>query len=226
MEKKAKVFVGIPAYGDKVNPSLIEAMLGASPKGQLFHIQSSALSLLPHNFNVLYCNALNARAKGFTHFCLVHADVVIKTKAWLDKMLDIMERENADVLSVISPIKDKRGVTSTAVCNGTWQANKLTMREIMALSETFTHPKLLVNTAVILIDIQKPFAELAHFEFRDRIRWSNSEQKFMPEVWPEDWGYSEMAREKGARVFATREIELEHIGTHRYSNQFAWGTEA
>lgn len=216
-----KVFLGIPCYGGKVDHRMIGSVIQSGP--ELARLQTSTYSILTHNFNILYAAALNERANGITHFCLAHADIVINTPGWLTKMCKLMDEHKADILSVVSPIKDKRGLTSTAQDNGTWQPERFSMTDIMNLPETFTMPGLLVNSALMLVNIWSFTSTLLRFEFKDAIL--HSDKGYHASVFPEDWGFSRMAWEHGLKVYATREINLEHVGTTHYSNQFAWGTE-
>ena len=89
----------------------------------------------------------------------------------------------ADVVSTVLPIKDRRGVTSTAIDDpeDEWTPlRRLTMREVHRLPETFSaqadcgYPNnaLLVNTGCFVLDLRKPSVERVPRlrGIRDRVR--------------------------------------------------------
>ncbi len=153
----------------------------------------------------------------------MHADVIPTEPLWLDKLMNEMETHQADIISAVIPIKDSRGLTSTAIeSNNPWKPKRLTMHEIFKLGPTFTHPDLLVNTGLILINITKPFADKLWFRFEDTI--INDGKEFKSYVMSEDWLLSRDARKLGASIYATRTVACEHIGSNRFSNTFEWGS--
>lgn len=230
-----KVFVGIPSYDGRVNSGLLNAHAFAS------RLERSALevmvvesgSWLTRNFNSLYASALNMRKeRGLTHFCLLHDDVCIDDPWWLDKMLDLMAKNEADVLSAIIPIKNGTGITSTAFDElvgdvGHKHIRRLTMKEAFEkFPSTFTDEKLLLNTGLMLIDIRKFWAENIWFEFEDRILRVSTDNgpRFTAVGCPEDWNFSRKAKAAGAKLFATREIKATHLGVGKWRNHGPWGS--
>lgn len=228
-----KVFVGIPCVDGKVHQDIVGAMLTASNKGRLLHVQTTNYSCLPYNFNTLLCSALNARANGITHFLMLHSDVVPITNNWLDVMVELMVKHHADILSVIIPIKNKQGFTSTAIdvefgrtgFNGKDRPKRLTMTEVFEREEkTFTDPRIVVNTGLMLVDLRKNWVENACFQFEDWII-KGEDGVFRAKNVPEDWAYSRQARLLGAKIFATREVAVKHFGTIGYMNTASWGVK-
>lgn len=226
-----RVFLAIPCSDMKVNPELIGPVIQASPKGQVTGFKTSSYSLLARNFNELYCAALNARKDGITHFCMLHSDIAPHGPGWLDVLLEEMNKYNADIMSVVVPIKSNQGVTSTALeepVNGSdpkWRPRRLTMTEIInEYPETFTDEKLLVNTGVMLVDIRKPWAEEVCFGTEDIIM-RDASGKFVAENVPEDWYFSIAAKAAGAKVFATRKVGVTHYGYQGWVNLHAWGSK-
>src|SRR5262245_17498739 len=73
-------------------------------------------SLLASNFNRIWCYALNLVHHGerVDYFAMLHDDIDPE-KYWLDKLIDELEAQELDLLSVVVPIKDRRGMTSTAL---------------------------------------------------------------------------------------------------------------
>lgn len=226
----ASVLVAVPTHGGVICDKLAGAMLQASMKGNLARLSTTNASVLTRNFNVNLAVALNNRDK-LTHLCIVHGDIEILTHFWLDKMLDIMKANEADVLSVVSPLKTMEGFTTTGLeeaCHGSewpeWETRRLTLHEIYNdYPPTFTHPKILLNTGLMLIDLSKPWVEQCYFSFEDRIV-KDKNGKFQVLSLSEDWIFSKMAKELGAKLFATREIAINHVGSMRFGNTEPWGS--
>jgi predicted O-methyltransferase YrrM len=187
------------------------------------------LSLLAYGFNRLYCNALNQRKNGITHFLLLHADVIpADPKTWVTTMMEEMERVGADILSAVVPLKGPTGLTSTALdkacLENKWAVQRLSMTEIMSRPETFTDPALLINTGCLLIDIRTSWAGEMCFTIKDMIA-VNLDGEFSAQVESEDWGFSRRARQYGAKIWATRKLKLTHIGRAEFTNWDVWGEE-
>ncbi len=218
-----KVFMAVPCYNRQVNVSLVNGVARAMKDGIAWFYPNS-LSLLAHNFNIMYAAALNARKDGATHFLMLHDDISPQEDFWADKLMDEMKKHDADIISVVSPIKSKEGLTSTALEIGDkWKVRRLAMREIYKdYPETFTDEKLLVNTGCMLVDIRKPFADKCFFNIDDEIVCENG--VFRPVVMPEDWGFSRMAKSHGAKLFATRAVKIRHHGFNDFPNDQPWGT--
>lgn len=225
-----KVFLGIPSSDLKVHPDIIASCLKASKAGRLSGFRTHSYSCLPRNFNELLCAALNAREDGITHFCMLHSDVVPHGESWLDVLVEEMNKCQADILSVVIPIKTHQGVTSTALdipVDGSvhyWRPRRLTMTEIYQnYPETFTDDKLLINTGLMMIDIRGAWAEKVWFEFEDIIYKDG--KKFVAQNVPEDWNFSRRAKQQGAKIFATRKVGVTHYGHTGYGNISIWGSQ-
>lgn len=221
---KPQVFLALPVTRNMMMACTLQSQTKASKMGLIKYVETSSFSILPHNFNILWTNALNMRPQ-ITHFCMLHDDIDIQTMWWLDLMMDIMNEHEADILSVISPIKDKRGLTSTALeTDDYWKPKRLTMFEAMERPKTFTNKKLLINTGCMLVDIRNDWVEKIAFKFETEIVKSMTTNKLTPRNMPEDWLFSIAAKKHGAKIYATREIELHHIGQSAFANNLAWGT--
>lgn len=188
-------------------------------------------SLLTYNFNDGWAIALNLRDEGkVTHFLLWHADIVPQGDDWLETLYLEMARVEADVLSVISPIKNQNGLTSTARDTDPWRPIRYTMTEILARPLTWTEPDLLVNTGLLLIDLQGAWIErdpglAVCFTMRDQVARNPETGRWEPDIAPEDWGFSRHARAAGARIWVTRAVMLDHWGEFPYPNHVAWGAK-
>jgi len=219
----ASVFVAVPHYGHLVTGS-IESIVQASLKHRI-HLQTAGGSLLAFVFNSLWCHALNKKPRP-DFFAMHHSDIQAEA-GWLDKLIDIMESHQADIVSVVVPIKDARGLTSTGYMDAKEDITRLTLKEIHQLPETFSQVPMLhgdykpatimVNTGLILVDFRKPWVEEFHFNIADGIK-KNEYGRFFPCVLPEDWGMSAWAAKRNLKVFATRKVKAKHWGSACFSN--------
>lgn len=227
----AKILIGVPTYLSQMHSAVAHVMVRCSKENEIdfAQVDSSACAM---TMNRLWVQALEMKDKGqITHFLMWHSDIV--PEFWfIDKMVKIMEREGADVLSAIVPIKDADGFTSTALdeqmadVDPYWRVRRLTMHEVYQnYPPTFTDPKLLLNTGLMLVDMRKPWvdSDSVYFTLEDRIiRWRGQR---VPAMMPEDWGFSRMVKKVGAKLYATREIALTHYGVAGFPNMYAWGAK-
>lgn len=224
----AHVMLGIPTYHNQVDARMLHPLLFLSKK-HTFTLMLTDSSAQCMTMNLMLARALDQRDAGAKIDYLVywHSDIAPEWY-WLDKMIEIAEKSGADVVSAISPIKDQQGLTSTAIdepvgdCDPAWRVRRLTMKEIYDLPPSFTHPNLLVNTGLMLIDLSKPWVNGACFSFDDTIIRHHGRRT--PAVMPEDWKFSRMATKSGAKLWATREVKLTHFGEHGYTNTRPWGS--
>lgn len=148
MKKKPSVSIllALPTYDQRIHCSTVISVMQAtsSPDVRIEpHFRNQ--SLLTGNFNSLWTIALNGHREGtFTHFGMIHSDVAAEP-GWIDRLLGILNT-GYDLVSVVLPIKDKRGITSTAMCfpealepNSLIIGKRLlTVRECHELPGTFT----------------------------------------------------------------------------------------
>lgn len=231
-EAKPQVYLATPCYNNTVNSAHVETIYYASKQGLLKQKMAPSFSILTHTFNLAYAHALTMRTKGITHFCMLHDDIVPSEFFWLDKMMALMKANEADILSVVSPIKDEKGLTSTALdlplpgsqYDPNYRLTRLTLKEIYEnYPPTFTHEKLLVNSGLMLVDITKPFADKICFRFENRIEFNKVTQQYDALVMSEDWLFSRDAAKLGAKIFATREVPIYHCGSFKFPNTHVWG---
>lgn len=230
------VFLGFPTgYGKcAASQKMAVAMLEGSKHN--ISMKDEMSSALTCNFNELWCFGLNGRSKphNFQLFGMVHDDIEIITPRWLDVLIE--EMGDADMVSVIIPIKDRWGNTSTALDTHPWRPRRLTMKEVHKLPETFdtewmsNNPgaingpigPILANTGLWVCRIDKPWAEQVCFNIRNAIE-KDANGKFGPKFASEDWEFSRFLNRRGIRFKVTRKIEVNHIGSARFSNGHAWG---
>lgn len=238
VDGRAKVFQCMPTHSGQVEVQATGPFYGSATadKAQV-HQSAVQCSLLPHGFNMMFSHALVSAWNGeVTHFAMQHADI-IPEGGWLNKMLDIMDRVGADVLSAVVMIKGEDGTTSTAIDNPRDEWDVPRMHKDYVLSEcipsTFCAAdipnctKLLVNTGLMLVDLRKEYWKetftdeqgytwlKAHFRFQSGIRVlkpGTEDQSLQPCVKPEDWEFSRIVADMGGKVYATREIDLGHMG--------------
>ncbi len=166
---------------------------------------------------------------------MIHADMGAQP-CWLDTLRDEMEKYGADVISTIVPIKDDRGLTSTAIDNpdDPWIVRRITMKEALNLPTTFGDKEaggpLLLNTGLWLVKLgpwcleENEDGTIKHrFHIRDTIRREKNAGRRVARVQPEDWDFSRQMRRAGLKLAATRAVRVEHHGDTFYPNDIAWG---
>lgn len=235
----ATVFLAMPGYAG-VHARAARAFWGCPTNGKHRCLPSaSGGSLLAQNFNNLWWTASEvAKERELDYFVMLHSDVAPEP-GWVDVLVSEIERTGADVVSAVIPIKDRRGLTSTAIedTDCEWSPlRRLTMTEVIRLPETFgiadlgytDGRALLVNTGCWIADLRKPWAfdrtDPVTFTIRDRVRFNDS-GKPCCDVVPEDWNFSRWLHRKGCVVKATRAVPLHHFdgASSGYPNDTPWG---
>lgn len=237
--------IGVPSYDDTIRSGLALSFMGemrhAGCPNYTVACKQSSLLALAHN--ELLCIALNNRPE-ITHLLIVHADI-LPDPGYLAQMHRDMIESKADILGAIVPIKDAKGLTSTALLpriggedaqgRREFRRRRLSIKEAARLPDIFDagdlnhlfgdaaeEPVLLVNTGMMLIDVTQPFAEKIHFEINDAI-FRGDDGAFYADVEPEDWYFSRQAARSGARVCVTRRVHLRHVGRANFPNTGEWG---
>jgi NAD(P)-dependent dehydrogenase (short-subunit alcohol dehydrogenase family) len=90
------------------------------------------------------------------------------------------------VLSVVSPIKSNKGLTSTAVNSDHWRPRRYTLKEMAAMPPTFTLPDLLINTGLMLVNLSGPWVEEVCFDVNNLV-YKAPNGRWKSEMEPEDW---------------------------------------
>lgn len=234
MTTDRKIVLGMPGYG-KQTSSAGRAFWRACRDMSGVTNEYSPGSLLACNFNKLWCTALNMAHRGqrVDYFAMLHDDIGCED-FWLDSLIDELEAKQLDVLGVVVPIKDNRGVTSIALHHrgDNWNPEcRLTMYDVYDLPETFTSDDLgglplLLNTGCWVAKWNQEWARKVHFEINDRIVFDRTSNTYYPEVESEDWFASRLFNELGLRIGATRKIAVKHEGDAEFPNTFAWGKQA
>lgn len=228
------LFVAMPSYDGNNNTDLTAALLNDLPRYRA-RFRPLASSFLTRTFNILWCEALN---DGFDYFLMVHADVIPTSPNWIQTLLDEMSLHDADAVSVVMPIKDNLGLTSTALTRSdNSNQRRLTLHECHHLPETFdAHAAareiggppdsiLLLNTGLFLVDLKRHRPEIEKLLFRTRdVVQRGDDGRFSNWAWSEDWYWSRDAAALGLKLLATRKVQTLHKGSNGYCNCCDWGT--
>lgn len=255
---KQLIYVCCPCYGNGNRASLRQFWSkSVDPKGKYTNLPSmfddTGSSLLADSFNSHWKTALNLQLNGHdvTLFAMLHNDIVPQD-FWLDVLLDELDRTGADVVSAVVPIKDRRGLTSTALDDpyDPWSVyRRLTLKELENIPPTFSatdcahlsgrvHRPLLINTGCWVCRFDRPWKYHVHFEITNRMVFVRKSGEVIPskryvrgdkglfvsQVMSEDWNFSKQLSILGCDVRATRKVKLSHIGDAPYNNQdLTWG---
>ncbi len=211
------VFLGIPTRGS-VHASLLTALQQHGCREfSIVKVMTCGWPLLV--YNALWCQALNDRPR-VTHFVQLHDDLEIVEPNWLQALYDEFEKSKCDLLSCIIPMKDDRGLTSTAVLHkSTGNMQRLTCREVFrdGVPETFDAEQagfhdcvMLPNTGLFICDFTKPWVE--EFAFSDAMRNLKEGAHWKPQGLSEDWLMGVWMAKRGLKVKVTKKIRLYHHG--------------
>jgi len=233
------LYLALPCRPDPVNDDKIKIV---KPTGRgVFKIGRSRIaSLLCLAFNKLWCYALNLRPEC-NNFGMCHDDV-FPTPLWADVLIDERDRIGAAVCSAVVPIKDDRGLTTTAIRNAeTGDTRRLTMAEIFELPETFDlhdvkrlgigsggPPEadlLAVNTGLWVCRLTDAWVDhFPGFSMTDGIK-RRPDGRLAAGCISEDWQFSEWLHSRGQKVVATRKVALAHrdLAGKDYRNDHVWG---
>lgn len=243
------VFIGVPTYSEDMNSGTARALYCTASRGDDVRVipATRSSSLIPGSCNNLWCEALNMReSHGIDWFGLLHADIEPE-HFWLDKMLAIAEASQADMLSVCVPIKDDRGITSTAIASGDERTQfcRLTQRQLWHpdFPETFDTDQcadalerlpeplgipncprygLRLNTGCMLLRLKPEFCDgSVYFENVDWIEQRNG--LWLARDISEDWRFAQKVQAAGGRLVATRAVKAIHKGIAKFPNDVPWG---
>jgi len=240
-----RIFLVNPRHGRQIDYGAAQSFLRLSTDpnrdllaGEPFSVFSS---LLPRAFNLCLAMALRSfRAGVATHIAMLHADIECEP-FWLDKIYDESVAREADLLSVVIPMKDGRGLTTTAIDDPSRPGGvdrRLTMRQIVenfpltftAAAAGFPDRALLVNTGCWIADLRRPWWHAKDDDGNLKCAfniWSSiSADELKVDADSEDWRMSRYLHSQGAKVMATRCVRAFHVGNALFGNDIPWGTEA
>lgn len=228
-----RVLLVQPGYGG-IEPESYQAAQTCSKRKDSTRvaIMRPCASLLAHTFNIGVTHCLNER---YEYFAMLHGDVAPKD-GWLDDLLDILDAGKCDVIHAVAPIKDGRGLTSTAVAYWDDQfepVRRLTTTELKQLPNTFTiedvrehidarAKRLLPNTGCMCFRADTWFRKFPGFTINDRVATvDNSEWSI--DVMPEDWNFGHWCGRNYISVGGVAELGLRHYGRWEFTNTTAYG---
>lgn len=199
----------------------------AGTKHVVAQMKIRSISMLTLCFNELWCDALNAEPRADV-FCMMHDDV-IPANGWLDTMIDELESTGADILSAVIPIKDLRGMSSTAVMDkDTGYVRRISMTESVSLPQTFDtkmagydNHHMLINTGLWVCRLGQHWNKEVCFTVRDRII-HGPDGKFYAQGMSEDWMFGLWASKRGLKVMATTKVPVKHSGNFEFPSG-KWG---
>jgi hypothetical protein len=161
---------------------------------------------------------------------MIHADIGTET-GWIDTLIKEMDIRDLDILSVVMPIKDNSGDTSTAILHKRDDADMVTripLKTTLSLPDTFTiadvekemgiQGTLLINTGLWVARCGDWMNEFNGFRAESMITLNPKTLKYETLNTPEDWDFSLWAAEKGLKVGATTIIKATHFGKHGWKN--------
>jgi hypothetical protein len=230
----AKIFLGIPHTG-MLCSGILTAVASNDPTRHAITVADSRFGCLTQNFNVLWCQALNARARGdIDYFAMCHSDVR-PSSGWLDTLVEEIDRTGADILSVAVAIKDDRGLTSMGRRREpleSWVVDRITLKELYQLPESFgledcrkddRDHHLAINTGLWICRFDRDWtAQFPGFHVCNRLGL-DEDGHWMAQFFPEDWLFSHWAACVGLKVMATRKVLAWHTGAIEYATDSPWG---
>ena len=202
------LFVGLPSHdGTRLN-ALALADITARRKDAILAERFGCF--LPANRNDLWCQALNMAPRPEL-FLWLDADV-IPTDDFVTVLEGEMRATGADLMGGVVSMKTKPGDTSIALDADEFgrKTRRMHLSEMAGLTDTWTHPRLLLSTGLILVDFRKPWVEQVSFATEDRIE--KRDGKFVTVNDSEDYRWCRQVRSLGGSIFATRKVGTTHVG--------------
>lgn len=130
--KSGNVFLGCITHNGQLDFRMARILYAFASAERMMMTKVQQSSLLASACNDLWCSALNKRKElDLKWFVLLHADIV-PPEWFVDRLIDIAEKHDADLLSAVVPIKQTSGVTSTAISgpDNFTRLTRLTMKQI------------------------------------------------------------------------------------------------
>ncbi len=230
-----RVLLAMPRYKPEVCIASAQAFYHASSPDAAHEVRaiSPSSSLATSCFNQCWALARNEWEAGrIDAFAMIHSDVAPPIH-WLDYLIEEMERVGVDMISHVVPIKDAKGITSTAVddTGDSFRVRRLTLAEVHKLPKTFTEADtgapLCLNTGLWVVKLG-PWMQHVHFRVQDQI-YRNPGQAglWCVKTMPEDWDFSQQVRSHGVKLAATQGLTVDHIGEWKWSSadQLGWETD-
>lgn len=247
----AKIVSVCPSYDGRMDAGCSRSLHQTGSKKHDVLPLPNWSSLLTQNCNGLWCRGLNLRRYGFTWWAMLHADITPE-EYYLDKLHDIAEHHQADFVSAMVPIKNDKGVSSTALAHPSnpWLPGvRLSMAQLHhpSFPKTFDvggavhalkklpeglrvdYPQtyLLANTGCCICRLDRKWATRVWFENHDRIEPlgdpNDLKTDWYAQAQSEDWWFSQRIAALGGKVMVTQEVVTRHRGYKDYRSDETWG---
>lgn len=247
----AKVFLACPTHDGRIDVASAQGLFASATTRHMLVVAPSLNSLLSLNCNGLWAEAINQRNEsGIEWFAMLHSDIGPEA-GWLDKLIELAERHDADLMSTVVPIKDARGLTSTAIESNDLARGpfcRLTLRQVRheAFPDTFDleaaasaleslprplqianvpRTKLVCNTGCLVCRLDRPWCDPSRVFFHELNAIAQIDGRWQAIVWPEDWFFTGKVTENGGRVMATKAVRVVHRGLVEYPSDGVWGPD-
>ncbi len=227
------LFLARPSYGPYEPESDIAANHAVGDNSAItVHACCFRLSMTCKNMNDHFAKCMNLG--GYDYFALLHADNA-PPDGWAEQLVDAMELYNYDVIHAPYAVKNKKGMTTTAIgfsgnIWGTVRRISTTERkelprifDIEVLRKELDEPdaeRMLFGTGVMVIKIGDWLNDFPAFTMSDRI--VKHEGQWYPQCVSEDYMFSHWCANNGVRAGALN-LDVGHWGRWNYSTADAWG---
>lgn len=243
------VFLGCPTYNGQIDARTAKAIYGTATNSREVIPFINGGSLLASNCNTIFCAALNAQKEhNVKWFAMLHADVEPES-FWLDKMIEIAEDRDADMLSACVPLKDDRGITSHGIgeSNSLRVEYRLTQSQLhhesfpktfdvfeaiqslknlpgkLMVDVDFIDPVLLLNTGCMIVRIDRDWIRQGGVWFSMEDWIENVNGMWRTRCFSEDWQFSQRVHNCGGKVLGTQELFVIHRGSIDFRSDKTWG---
>ena len=243
-----RVLLGCPTHDGRVHDGCGRALYGSASRQHQVESLVMQFSLLTTNCNILWAMALNRFEAGqLEWFALLHSDVQPEPH-WIDKLIAAADEHQADVMTAVIPIKNHKGLTSTAIGDPADEYGKfvrLTMSQVrhpqfpksfdaqQAVAALGQLPEglryqaaepanLLCNTGAMVCRLGK-WCDPTRVYFDEVTRFARLNGQWTPIVRSEDWFFTARAAACGAKVMATTTLQTIHHGTLQFPSDQVWG---
>lgn len=239
VDERPRVFVMTPNTG-AITPYTVRSYFSTGKDVAAIVEPGTPNSLLGKSFNELWVLFLHSRGMlKLAAGAMIHSDIGAEM-GWLSKMWTIMNRVNADFLSVVVPIKNNEGWTSTAIHDAKTKAiRRLSLKQCFAYPPTFCMSDigpeedcLCPNSGLWICRANLPQWEhideegrlIFHWECKDAITRNEERKIYETKGLSEDWHAGLMMKSLGIKVYCTTEVRCTHYGMGAWDNHTPWGT--
>src|SRR6266481_4658760 len=245
----AQVFLGCPTHDGRIHDGGAKFFYQNNSQQHTVEGAVATFSLITFNCNLLWAVALNRHETGRADwFAMIHSDVEPEP-FWIDKLIAEAERHQADIMTAVIPIKNEKGLTSTAISHPTDDCRaffRMTMSQVrhpgfpatfdceMALQALAALPdglslvaprpaNLLCNTGCMVCRLGGSWCDPNKVFFDETTSFQRIGGQWTPIIRSEDWFFSARAVAHGAKIMATTNLKVLHHGATAYPSDKVWG---